>query len=247
MRRKGGAGQRQRRVSIDEGGNGWVECRAVYQRAQRGRRNTPALPHAPPTVSVPRLSPALRHSVALFPALVAALVCGPVPQAVFAQTEQRATTVPLPPTAVEEITKLLHDGDLAGALKRADEFLAKTPRDLQLRFLRGVILSDQKKTAEAAAAFEALTHDFPELPEPYNNLAVLYAAQGRLEDARSLLNQAILAQPNYVTAQENLGDLYVSLAAESYRRVLQLDPKNRSAEAKLALTREIGAKLRAVR
>ena len=137
--------------------------------------------------------------------------------------------------------------DLAGALKRADAFLLKNPRDLQVRFLRGVILTDQNKNDDAIAAFESLTQDFPELPEPYNNLAVLRANEGQLDLARSLLMQAIIAQPNYVTAYENLGDVYVSLAAESYQRALKLDANNKTAQNKLALAREISAKLRAVR
>ncbi len=162
-------------------------------------------------------------------------------------TQSRPTTVPVPPTEAEEIARLIKEKNLPGALARADAFLAKNPRDLQVRFLRGVILTDQNKTPDAVAAFESLTQDFPELPEPYNNLAVLRAGQGQLDLARSLLQQAIIAQPNYVTAYENLGDVYVSLAAESYQRALSLDPNNRSAQNKLTLAREISAKLRSVR
>jgi tetratricopeptide (TPR) repeat protein len=198
---------------------------------------------APPPVPAHRYVPGRLAVPVLAFAALAAFLGQPAP----AQDIQRPTTVPIPLSPAEEITKLMNAGDHAAALKRADEFLVEKPRDLQVRFLRALILSDQKKTDEAVAAFEALTRDFPELPEPYNNLAVLYAAQGRLEEARGLLRQALVAQPNYITAQENLGDLYVSLAAEAYQRVLKLDPNNRPAQAKLALTREIGAKLRAVR
>jgi len=194
-----------------------------------------------------RLRSAIRTIATSIAAPAVALVVAFAPVVSVAQTAPRPTAVPVAPTPAEEITTLMRSGDLDGALKRANEFLAGSPRDLQVRFLRGVILSDQKKPEQAIAAFEELTRDFPELPEPYNNLAVLQASQGRLEEARSLLKQAILAQPNYVTAHENLGDLYVSMAAESYRRVLELDPNQRSAQAKLALAREIGAKLRAVR
>jgi tetratricopeptide (TPR) repeat protein len=167
--------------------------------------------------------------------------------AALAQADLRPKTVPLQPTEPEEITRLIRAKDLNGALARADAFLAKNPRDLQVRFLRGVILTDQNKAADAVAVFESLTQDFPELPEPYNNLAVLRANQGQLDLARSLLQQALIAQPNYVTAYENLGDVYVSLAAESYQRALTLDPNNRSAQNKLTLAREISAKLRSVR
>jgi len=178
----------------------------------------------------------------------AAIALGTIATPAGAQnTTARPKAVPLPPTEAEEITRLVREKDLNGALARADAFLVKNPRDLQVRFLRGVILSDQSKTADAAAAFEALMQDFPELPEPYNNLAVLRANEGQLALARSLLQQAIIAQPNYVTAYENLGDVYVSLAAEAYQRALKLDPNNRSAQSKLTLAREISAKLRAVR
>ncbi|MCS6945150.1 MAG: tetratricopeptide repeat protein [Sutterellaceae bacterium] len=156
-------------------------------------------------------------------------------------------TVARLPTATEEVERLLRAGDLAAALAHADAALAREPRNLTLRFVRAVILADQGKTAEAIAAFEELTQDFPELPEPYNNLAVLLAAQGQLEQARALLLRALQAQPNYLTAQENLGDLYVALAAEAYQRVLTMDPGNRNVQSKLALTRELSTRLRATR
>ena len=95
--------------------------------------------------------------------------------------------------------------------------------------------------------FESLVADFPELPEPLNNLAVLYAADGRYELARTTLQRAIAAQPNYVTAYENLGDLYVAMAADNYQRASQLDAQNRTAPAKLALARDFVTRLRAVK
>jgi tetratricopeptide (TPR) repeat protein len=39
--------------------------------------------------------------------------------------------------------------------------------------------------------FTKLTDDYPELPEPYNNLAVLYAAAGQYDKARAALEMAI--------------------------------------------------------
>lgn len=205
-------------------------------------------PGAPFSASVPAYhrDRVARLLAAGAPVLAAALVgIAPLPAA--AQLTPRPTTVPVPPTEVEQITRLVREKDLVAALARADAYLVKNPRDLQVRFLRGVILTDQNKTDDAVATFESLTQDFPELPEPYNNLAVLRANQGQLELARSLLQQALTAQPNYVTAYENLGDVYVSLAAEAYQSAIKLDPNNRAAQAKLTLAREISAKLRAVR
>ena len=107
----------------------------------------------------------------------------------------------------QDINRRFRSGDLAGALEQAERHLAKNPRDAQVRFLKGLILGDQGKGDEAIGVFTSLTEDFPELPEPYNNLAVLYAAQEKYDAAKHALVMAIRVHPNYATAQENLGDL----------------------------------------
>ena len=164
-----------------------------------------------------------------------------------AQAQLSSELEPKPETVSAEIARLVREGRLDEALQRADAALKANPRDAQTRFLRGVILSDQKKLADAQAVFESLVADFPELPEPLNNLAVLYAADGRYELARTTLQRAIAAQPNYVTAYENLGDLYAAMAADNYQRASQLDAQNRTAPAKLALARDFVTRLRAVK
>jgi len=136
---------------------------------------------------------------------------------------------------VQEINQQIHKGDLAGALTRANDYLAKDPKDAQTRFLKGLILANQGKTNDAIAVFTGLTEDYPELPEPYNNLAVLYASQNKFDAARNALEMAIRANPNYATAHENLGDLYARMAMIAYDKTLALDSKNATAPAKLTL------------
>ncbi|MGE5338284.1 MAG: tetratricopeptide repeat protein [Gemmatimonadota bacterium] len=155
-------------------------------------------------------------------------------------------SVPVPQSESAQIAALMDKQQWDAALKRADAALKSNPRDAQVRFQRGVILGELGRPQDAIAAFEGLTQDFPELPEPYNNLGVLYAAQGRYDAARDALRRALLAQPGYVTAYENLGDLYIAMAVESYLQVTKLDPKNRTAPAKLALARELATRIRAV-
>lgn len=152
-----------------------------------------------------------------------------------------------PPSPAAQVAELLKAGKRDEALARADARLKENPRDAQVRFMRGVILTEQGKTTEASAAFEALIQEFPELPEPYNNLAVLHAAEGRYESAYRLLQQALAAQPNYLTAHENLGDLHLSMAEQAYGKVLALDGQQRTARAKLEIARELNARIRAVR
>ncbi|MGJ7552823.1 tetratricopeptide repeat protein [Variovorax sp. GB1R11] len=139
----------------------------------------------------------------------------------------------------DEVNMLLRQGKPTEALAKADTYIAGKPRDPQMRFLRGVILTEQNKQAEAIIAFTQLTQDFPELSEPYNNLAALYASQSKFDQARAALEQAIKLNPNYATAHENLGDVYARLAAQEYVRAQQFASTNPSVAPKLSLIRQI--------
>jgi len=139
------------------------------------------------------------------------------------------------------VSQLLRSGKLAEAMSAADQFLATKPRDLQMRFLRGVILAESGRNSDAVAVFVKLIEDFPDLPEPYNNLAVLYAAQGQHEKARGVLESAIRTNPSYATAHANLGDVYARLASQAYSKALQLDASQTDVQPKLALIKELFA------
>lgn len=138
-----------------------------------------------------------------------------------------------------EVTQLMRAGKYSEAMTMADQYLATKPRDPQMRFLKGVIQRDTGKTAEALSTFTRLTEDYPELPEPYNNLAVLYAGQSQFDKARVALEMAIRTNPSYSTAHENLGDVYAKLASQAYNKALQLDSNNAAVAPKLALIREL--------
>jgi tetratricopeptide (TPR) repeat protein len=168
-----------------------------------------------------RLRPALEKAVALS-AIAGALIAVPA----FADD-------------IADVNKLLRGGQYAEALTKADAYLGKNPRDAQMRFVKGVILTEQNKPAEAIAIFTKLTEDFPTLPEPYNNLAVLYAAAGQYEKARTALDAAIRTNPTYATAYENLGDIHAKLASQAYDKALQLDSGNTVAKSKLTLVRSL--------
>ncbi len=140
-----------------------------------------------------------------------------------------------------DVGQLLRSGKMAEALAKADQFLAGKPRDPQMRFLKGVILTEAGKPADAITTFTKLTEDYPELPEPYNNLAVLYAGQSQFDKARAALEMAIRTNPSYATAHENLGDVYAKLASQAYSKALQLDSNNTGVQPKLALIRDLFA------
>jgi len=140
---------------------------------------------------------------------------------------------------LQDISRLMKQGQNTQALERVNQYLATRPRDAQGRFLKGLILAEQNKVADAIDVFSKLSQDYPELPEPYNNLAVLYATQGQYEKARQALEMSIRTHPSYATAYENLGDVYAKLASQAYDKALQLDSTNAAAQTKLSLVREM--------
>lgn len=142
---------------------------------------------------------------------------------------------------LKEATRLYQQGQATQALGQVNAYLTSKPRDAQARFLKGVILTNQKKTEEAIKIFTGLTEDYPELPEPYNNLAVLYASLGQYDRAKTALELAIRTHPSYATAHENLGDIYAQLASRAYDKALQLDKTNTTAQTKLSMIKEIFA------
>ncbi len=138
-----------------------------------------------------------------------------------------------------DVNQLMKSGKLPEALAKADQYLAAKPRDPQMRFLKGVAQSEAGRTADAIDTFSKLTEEYPELPEPYNNLAVLYAGRSEFDKARVSLEAAVRANPSYAIAYENLGDVYAKLAAVSYGKAQLLDPRNTSVQPKLTLVRQL--------
>jgi len=138
-----------------------------------------------------------------------------------------------------EIQRLIKSGQSTQALKLIDEALAKNPNDPAMRFRRGVTLSMLDRKPEALQVFQKLVDDHPEMPAPYNNLAVLYGSQGDYEKARGALVAAIRTNPQYATAYQNLGDVYAQLASQAYSKALQLDKTDTTVPPKLVLLREL--------
>lgn len=146
---------------------------------------------------------------------------------------------PVAAAPYDDASRLFKQGNNAAALEKIDAAIAANPRDARARFLKGLILTEQSKPVEAIDVFTRLTEDYPELPEPYNNLAVLYASQGQYDKARKSLEMAIRTHPSYAVAHENLGDVYAKMASEAYDKALQLDRSNAAAQTKLAMIKDL--------
>lgn len=125
------------------------------------------------------------------------------------------------------VNRMIAQGDFEKALEYAEAGIEKNPKNIALAFKRGVILEQLGRKDEARAVYEQLIRLYPEVPEPYNNLAILVADNGRgdLDHAIELLQRAITANPRFYTAQENLGDIYALKALQSYRASAAAAPR----------------------
>ncbi len=141
--------------------------------------------------------------------------------------------------SLEDAQKAINVGNYEQALNDLNKHLDRNPGDAEARFSKGLTLTMLSRDDAAIAVFSDLVRDFPELPEPYNNLAVLYARAGRYEEARDALEAALVAHPSYATAHENLGDIYAALANAAYNRAIVLDKNNTDIEAKQTLVAQI--------
>jgi len=141
--------------------------------------------------------------------------------------------------SLQDARRLIAEKKYVEAIAVLDKLSVERPREPQARFLKGLALADSGKTNEAIVTFQAVLGDYPELPEPHNNLAVLYAQKGEYGLARDELEAAISAAPDYTIAYENLGDIYARLAALNYEKAVARDARNKTAPLKLKLVRDV--------
>lgn len=163
------------------------------------------------------------------PALLRLLLAGGLPMLAAAAAQADAAA---------DVRALMRQGDLAAALQRA---AAADPRDAQARFLRGVILMDQQRDDEAMAQFEAMAQDFPELAEPYNNIALLHARAGRLDAALTALQTALRNQPAHATARLNLAEIHLRLAIRAWEAAASAAPADMALAHRLRLARDLAS------
>jgi len=142
-------------------------------------------------------------------------------------------------TSYGDIQLLINEGQYNKALKLTEQQLSGNTSDIKLQFMKGLVLTRLDRYSDAESVFIQLTKDNPELPEPFNNLAVVYAAQGKYVEASEALKSAINTHPSYATAHENLGDIYAKMASRAYNQALELDTSNKTAREKLSLVNEL--------
>jgi len=139
------------------------------------------------------------------------------------------------PSPQDNIKQAIQTGQLEQALNLLQQERQNAPKDVQLRFMEGVIQAQQGQTDKAIDTFKKLTESNPELSEAYNNLGVLYASKGKLEESRAHLEKALLTHPSYAAAHRNLSDVQSQLAKQTYAKALQVDSKVKNSAPQLTL------------
>ncbi len=134
----------------------------------------------------------------------------------------------------DDVSLQIKNGNFTQAELQINKHLSAKPADPQMRFLKGVAQRATGQTDAALVTFLTLTQDYPELAEPHNNLAAIYASRNEFDKARLALEQAVRANPEYALAHENLGDIFAKLASLSYAKAAKFEPFATRAPAKIA-------------
>lgn len=124
---------------------------------------------------------------------------------------------PIPKNAVPpDVEKLVKARQFQDAVNLIDRQLKTNPRNVQIRFVKARLQIEMRKFTDAKKTLVEITQQFPELPEPYNNLAAIAANQGNWIEARDYLELALKLRPTYAIAAANLGEIYIRLGAQAY-------------------------------
>ena len=115
-----------------------------------------------------------------------------------------------------DVEKLIKARKYQDAVTQINVDLKKTPRNVQLRFVKARLQIEMRQFDQAKKTLIEITQQFPELPEPYNNLAAIAANQGQWIEARDYLELALKLRPSYAIASANLGEIYIRLGAQAY-------------------------------
>ena len=133
----------------------------------------------------------------------------------------------------DEVQKKMNQRDWPGALQEIDAYLQERPRDPQMRFWRARMFEMLQRKAEALQVYRQLSEEYPELPEVQNNLGVMLAADGQIDEAKRAFELALRNNPTYAIAHENLGDIFLHLAQRSYLNAQKHGAKSAELKAKM--------------
>ena len=159
------------------------------------------------------------------------------------EVQPLAPATPAPTAAEEEADppwagyaqaqSMAENGNPRGALRQLESRLATNPQDSRAAYLKGLVLMQLGRGEEAERWYKMMQANFPDLPQPGNALAVIYAGRGDLPAAELALRDVLLKHPEHNSARVNLARLYVQMAQAEYEKALKAIPDNAMIARKL--------------
>ena len=159
------------------------------------------------------------------------------------EVQPLAPATPAPTAAEEEADppwagyaqaqSMAENGNPRGALRQLESRLATNPQDSRAAYLKGLVLMQLGRGEEAERWYKMMQANFPDLPQPGNALAVIYAGRGDLPAAELALRDVLLKHPEHNSARVNLARLYVQMAQAEYEKALKATPDNAMIARKL--------------
>ena len=142
---------------------------------------------------------------------------------------------------IQDLTLLIDQEQFAKAAQTGELLLASNPNHTRAQFLTAYAYQMNQEHAKASNHYQSLIRQHPDLPEPRNNLAMIYLARGDYDRASELLVEAINTHNSYATAYRNLISIYKGIASEAYRRALSesVEPEQYAYNIELAALSEL--------
>ncbi len=132
------------------------------------------------------------------------------------------------------IYHLVDQQQYAIALKQVDQKLISNANNQELLLLKAQLESKLNSVNQAIKSYKLLITLYPLFPEAYNNLAGIYAKQGKLQLAKQTLINGINTNKSYALIHNNIKNINFELARESYVKALQLGVKKHNVELDIA-------------
>lgn len=131
--------------------------------------------------------------------------------------------------ALRAMQRLVHAGELGGALQYADAAVKLSPSSSAARGVRAAVLLATGGKEEGARELEAATQLKPG-PAQQNNLAMYALATGDTDRAAKLIAQALAAAPDYASGHLTLASVHLARlerdqATAELTQAERLDPK----------------------
>lgn len=138
--------------------------------------------------------------------------------------------------SLEELQLLVEQKKYSTAIQSAEKLLAHQGQHPRVMFLTAYAYQMNRQIDKAESLYRQLISEYPNLPEPRNNLAMIYQDRGDYDAASKLLVEAIETHNSYATAYRNLSRIYKGIASEAYRRALSESSEPASYSHKIELS-----------